>query len=312
MRFESKRIMPDVLLQTRVPEEVAEWAREAAAHEAEALAAWLRRLLLREHGRRRVDAWVVSERRADPRVHFQHPGHSHYVLEHVRDVSLTSSVWRLLAGMRHKNAGSPIVRSWWENEEPIFSAPGAFRFLLAGSSFSWRLVGSVYDRTSEFVEVTIVAEGTDLEEEEMGIERENKLLMGRVLGELFRIQRKLDMPCAVGDEEIYGLIAGIEPAIDEVVNPREAVDEALVREVAAALDYFFNDPQRLKEFSGYYDLERQLQQRGFIDAHGKRGWIIKILDWFAADGRYQALIDKMDSPNSPIECKTFGPNEYEK
>jgi hypothetical protein len=306
-------LVPDVLMQTRVPEEVADWARESAAREAEAMAAWLRRLLLREHGRRRVEVWVVPERRSDPRVHFQHPGHSHYVLEHLRDLSLTSSSWRLLGGARDaKAAAKPIVRSWWENEEPIFSAPGTYRFLLAGSPFAWRLVGSVYDQTSEYVEITIAAEGTDAEEEPMSAERENKLLMGRVLGELFRIQRKLDMPCAAGDQDIYGLIAGIEPTIDDVVNAREAVDDALVREVAAALDYFFNDPERLKKFRGYYDLESQLQQRGFVDAHGKRGWIVKILDWFAANGRYQELIDKMDSSHSPIECKKFGPNEYEK
>ncbi len=146
----------------------------------------------------------------------------------------------------------------------------------------------------------------------MNANRENKLLMGRVLGELFRVQRKLGMPCAVGDEDIYGLIAGIEPAIDELLNVRESVDRALVNEVAAALDYFFNHPERLKGFQGYYDLEAQLQERGFVDPHGKRGWIMKILDWFAADGRYHELIEKMNSPRSPIECKTFGPNEYEK
>ena len=49
--------------------------------------------------------------------------------------------------------------------------------------------------------------------------------LGKILGEMYRIQKKLDMP-RPSDGEIYGLLNGIEPTIRQrfPLIPRERVD----------------------------------------------------------------------------------------
>jgi hypothetical protein len=99
---------------------------------------------------------------------------------------------------------------------------------------------------------------------------ETKTILGKLLGEVFRIQKRTGVP-TYSDGTIYGLLNGVEPAIDSVINEISFVSTELVDRAAKVLQPIFDDPAKLAAFNGFYDIEHELQDAG-ID----RGTAIQI------------------------------------
>jgi len=143
------------------------------------------------------------------------------------------------------------------------------------------------------------------------MDQELKRAFGFLLGQIYRMQKRIidndTNICPVGDATIYGLLNGIEPVIDENLLTNMEVSEDDITAVADVLQPYFDDPEKLAEFTGYYQIEPKLEQRGI-----SRLKAILILTYFQSDGSYTNVIGKMDSANSPSECRTFPIRDYQK
>ena len=133
-------------------------------------------------------------------------------------------------------------------------------------------------------------------------------LLGRILGEVYRIQNAIDgMSAGGGPAQVYGLLNGFEEAIDAELECANGISNEKLSAFADALEPIFHDPEELKNFRGYYQIEKQLSQRGI-----SRTDAIQILTYWKSDGRFVDIIEKMNSSGSPVECKTFELRDYEK
>jgi hypothetical protein len=133
------------------------------------------------------------------------------------------------------------------------------------------------------------------------------MFLGRILGEIYRLQRRVE-PGMVGVEDctLYGLINGIEEAVDNFVTidesgePRDWVaNEQLeaMREILRAVEA---DHERKAAFTGYYDIDERVRSAGL-----GRGAAIQTLTYLKAGGEFLNLIARMESQNSPSECRRF-------
>lgn len=132
------------------------------------------------------------------------------------------------------------------------------------------------------------------------------LLLCRLLGEQYRTQKKLGLSVPASKGQIYGLINGFERAIKDELEGLGEITGEQIKAVADILDEYFMDDAKLASFKGFYDIERKLQQRG-VD----RGQAMQIIKYFHADGKFDRVIKKMDSSDSPSECRTFELYDWE-
>nr|WP_319401862.1 hypothetical protein [uncultured Carboxylicivirga sp.] len=140
------------------------------------------------------------------------------------------------------------------------------------------------------------------------MDNESKLFFGKILGEIYRIQNNSeDMACPAEPSQIFGLLNGFENVIDEEIERIGAVSREELYAVMDVLDEYWRDLEKRQEFKGFYDIEHKLQQRGI-----GRGKAIPILTYLKANHQFVELIDKMNSQHSPIECKNFDLDEFEK
>jgi len=139
------------------------------------------------------------------------------------------------------------------------------------------------------------------------MENESKVLLGKILGELYRMQRALEVPCSASESRVYGLLNGFEDDISDELQAIGFVSKAQYEHVADVLEPIWDDPSALEKFEGFYDIESDIKSAG-IDRSTAR----KILKHMQADHSFTSLIDKMDSVRSPGECRTFGLDKYDK
>ena len=126
------------------------------------------------------------------------------------------------------------------------------------------------------------------------------LLLGKLLGEQYRTQKKLGMAVPASRGQIYGLLKGFEWAINEELSRIGGIPAEKTQAVADVLDEYSLDPAKLENFRGSYDVEHRLQERG-VD----RGEAMQIIKYFNADDSFSDIIPKMDTSGSPIECRKF-------
>jgi hypothetical protein len=127
---------------------------------------------------------------------------------------------------------------------------------------------------------------------------ETKRLVGRVLGEIYKMKKQLKLP-RPDDATVYGLLNGIDEAISEHLDQGAVTDDEM-KLATELLSNIWNNPAKLAAFKGYYDIEDELRKRGL-----DRGKMITILTFLNARGRFHELIVKMNSEHSPAECKKF-------
>lgn len=128
----------------------------------------------------------------------------------------------------------------------------------------------------------------------------NQLLLGKLLGEIYRLQRKTDTPCSASDATIYGLLNGFEETTQDELERVGVVTKEQVKHAGDVLNAVWDDQEKMANFKGFYDIEHKLAAGGVdrIDA-------IKIITYFKANNSFQDLIEKMDTSGSPGECRTF-------
>lgn len=137
------------------------------------------------------------------------------------------------------------------------------------------------------------------------MDKEQKLIFGKILGEIYKTQQLIkgeEKPDAI----TYGLLSGLETVIDKELSNLELVTKEEINKVDEILNSYFDDGEKETAFSGYYTIESQLR-----DANISRSKAIKILKLFLAEDRYTTLIKKMNSNNSPSECKNFELKNYD-
>lgn len=131
-------------------------------------------------------------------------------------------------------------------------------------------------------------------------EKQDRILLGKILGELYRIQKHNEVPCDPSNATIFGLLNGFEHVIDEELEGIGFVSRDNLVATVKVLSAIDDDPEKLKAFKGFYDIERELQKHG-VD----RPAAIRILTYLNANRQFQELIAKMDTSGSPSECRTF-------
>lgn len=136
---------------------------------------------------------------------------------------------------------------------------------------------------------------------------QTKVMFGKILGEIYRLQRSAGVPVPVDEGRVYGLLNGIEQAIDAELSSVGFISNAQTDHAQDVLSVHFNDAGKLAEFEGFYDIETQLESGG-VD----RGDAIPILRYFLASRRYLELIEKMDGQHSPSECRDFRLSEWDR
>ena len=131
------------------------------------------------------------------------------------------------------------------------------------------------------------------------MDRETKLFLGFMLGQLYRMQKHLgDGICRVGDGTIYGLLNGIESVVDAQLEELSGISAADVKAVEDVLSEYWEDSSKLENLRGFYDIERPLSARG-VD----RAKAAVIMRWLRHQGRFTEEIERMDSDHSPTELR---------
>lgn len=124
---------------------------------------------------------------------------------------------------------------------------------------------------------------------------ETKFMFGRLLGEIYRLQKRLDM-CKASDATIYGLINGIEEIVDSELKS-DVITYGDCNAVAGILRQYYTDIEKLNNFSGFQQVENDLRDIGI-----GRLKAYKIFTLFYAERRFVELLDKMNSNDFQIEC----------
>lgn len=139
------------------------------------------------------------------------------------------------------------------------------------------------------------------------MDRDTKIFLGKVLGEIYRIQKRINsLPCPADDSQVFGLVNGFESEIDRELESTGFITGEQVDAVADVLEPIFFDAAELEKFKGLYDIESELEDRG-VD----RATASVILTYFQMKGKFANVIAKMDSSGSPAECRTFEPSDFE-
>jgi hypothetical protein len=146
MRDAYKRIMPEQLVQTRVPKDIGKKIAEAARLEGDTVAGWIRRLLFRQFGVAFVEAWTRPVGSAAPDEGVTSRAQPQYLLRPLRDISASDRVFVL-----HDHTRAPVTPDTLR--ESAAAASRARWFILRGSPVPWEIAAQYAVGSS--VEVTL-------------------------------------------------------------------------------------------------------------------------------------------------------------
>lgn len=125
--------MPEKLIQTRVPQDIAKRIADAAKHEGDTVAGWMRRLLFRQFGVAFVEAWTRPASSVAPDDGVTARCQPQFLLRPVRDISASDRVFAL-----HDHAGAPMTADMLRARAS--SLPGSGRWIiLRGSPLPWEV-----------------------------------------------------------------------------------------------------------------------------------------------------------------------------
>lgn len=139
------------------------------------------------------------------------------------------------------------------------------------------------------------------------MEKETRLLIGKILGEIYRLQQGAEnTSCPASPSHIYALLHGFEDAISDELEMIGEITSEQLEATADILDQIYSDPEKFEKFKGFYDIEGDLKKRDVSRHHA-----IKIIKYFKSNHQFIELIDKMDSGSSPAECRNFDLREFD-
>ena len=134
------------------------------------------------------------------------------------------------------------------------------------------------------------------------MDRNIKKVVGLFFAELYEIKALLKKE-KLGKKEkgyVFALRNGFENVINDIIDEEWWVSKEDEKIVAEILDRYFLDSEELKKLTGFYDIEPELNSKG-ID----RMKALTIMQYFNSRGSFSQVLKKMDSTNSPQECRTF-------
>ena len=138
------------------------------------------------------------------------------------------------------------------------------------------------------------------------MDSDTKRLLGLILGEVFRVQKAIKVPCNASDAQIFGLLNGFDDVVNDILERTGSINPEQLKSVMDVLEPIWIDDKKKKAFKGFYDIEKDLQERG-VD----RSDAIRILTYLNANHQFTDLIAKMDSSHSPTECRRFELREWD-
>jgi hypothetical protein len=127
-------------------------------------------------------------------------------------------------------------------------------------------------------------------------ESDTKLYFGKLLGEIYRLQKQVGLP--VDDRDVFGLCEGVEEVIDSALAGRRLLTRDQSNHVAEILTQFQDDESKLAELKGYYQIRKQFEERG-VDQYA----VMKTFRYFLRCEAFTEVIEKICLGDSPTEFK---------
>lgn len=147
--------MAEVLVQTRLPQQAADWIARAAETAGLSVAGWVRSVLLSVATGTRTDAWVVRPSERVARLHGA-PPKPHMTLQLLsRGPAL--SVFTILHPPTHPHAGEPWSEHWFKDNNDLFTNQHERALVLRGSPSRWSIIHSLFDSGAQRVELALEA-----------------------------------------------------------------------------------------------------------------------------------------------------------
>ena len=137
-------------------------------------------------------------------------------------------------------------------------------------------------------------------------DRDNKILLGKILGEIYHFQKESGVNRKVDDGRVFGLLNGIEACINDELAEIGWVSQEECDKIMGVLNRIYSDKERMESITGYYDIEEEFNELGI-----KRWQVVRVMKYCQAEGKYFKLLKKMDTQNSPEECREFLVYEFE-
>lgn len=125
---------------------------------------------------------------------------------------------------------------------------------------------------------------------------ELKLALGKILGETYRTQ-KAQGSTQISDSKIFGLINGIEEAINTELGDLELISNKQLDIVMSYMDKYYNGDEELPNFT---TVRLALEQKGI-----SHGTLIDIFKYLKAGERYTPVIDKLGDYELPNTFSNF-------
>lgn len=137
------------------------------------------------------------------------------------------------------------------------------------------------------------------------MDSKEKKVLGVILGELYEIKCLLKKK-TVDIALLFALKNGFESEINDQLNEEWFVSKEDEKKVADVLTPYFDDPVKLEKLSGFYDIERELEELGI-----QRLKAICIMKYFWTKGSFIRVLERMDTSSSPEEARTFNITEFD-
>jgi hypothetical protein len=135
--------MLETILQTRIPADMAQTVSTLANAEGLTVAAWLRRLIFKEVGRMRIEAWVYEQsERVNKSVR------SHYILEPLSPPGSIILEGRLFHGRDMAQFEGRAVTQADLEQKPWNRERDKHRFHLEGEPQPWKIRRTLFDRST--------------------------------------------------------------------------------------------------------------------------------------------------------------------
>jgi hypothetical protein len=116
---------------------------------------------------------------------------------------------------------------------------------------------------------------------------ENKLIFGKILGEIYRLQRKQGI-CQASEGQIFGLLNGIDEALNTEFENLNLISNSKVSQVCDYLDPYYRGERDLDEIPSFQEMKMDLERIGINHTN-----LIIILKYLYSNERYTMEIEKL-------------------
>lgn len=120
------------------------------------------------------------------------------------------------------------------------------------------------------------------------MDKELQLTFGKLLGEMYRIQKEQGI-ARVDDGRIFGLLNGVEEAISSELNGTPFISNEQIEIVSDYLSPYWSQEKSLDELSDL-SMRMDLERKGINE-----GDLYIILKYLKSTGRFEVEIDKLGS-----------------